>query len=178
MEEHHDRVSPSDSSCSPAAPSSAKCLLEKGTTSWLEYRRTGETTVGNLAVDFICESPRVIGKECLADYRAWNCSRETGIKKSTPMQWNQSFWAIWTVQAPTTPQPDDPEMPLQTHLQCSSSQNKEEIGDLIRDQPKQNKPKTWLPLPKSAFTSQESWPCSCLTCPSFAHIRWVYKWTY
>lgn len=41
----------------------------------------GETTVGNLAVDFICESPRVIGKEHLTDYRAWNCSRETGIKK-------------------------------------------------------------------------------------------------
>lgn len=80
MEEHHDRVSPSDSSCSPAAPSSAKCLLEKGTTSWPEYRRTGQTTVGNLAEDLICESPRVIGKECLTDYRAWSSSRETGIK--------------------------------------------------------------------------------------------------
>lgn len=137
----------------------------------------GETTVGNLAVDFICKFQKNV-QELLENstdrLSRLEQSEGTRLKNKTNKKNPMKSVLHEQPQIPQT-QPDDPKMPLQTHLQFSSSQNEEEIGGLITDQPKQNKPMTWSSLPKAAFTRQESWPCSCLTCPSFAHIRRVYK---
>lgn len=165
-------VSPSDSNINPAAPSSAKCPFEKDTTSWLEYRMD-KTAVGNPAVDFIYKSPKLLENSIwqiiMPGTVQGNQVKNNGISPSGLHEQSK---------LPQTLSQMTPRCPYRLISNSAAARTRRKWGALLETSQSKTNQRLGHHCQKAAFTSQESWSCSCLTCPSFAHIRWVYKWTY
>lgn len=116
---------------------------------------------------------RVIGKQHLTEFMP-------GSVQGNQVKNNEisAFGAVQQSKLPQTLGQMTPKCPYRFISNSAGARTRRKLGDLLETSQSKTNQRLGRHCQKTAFTSQESWSRSCLTCPLFVHIRWFHKWTY